>query len=256
MQSDKKLSIAESREIQLNMLKEFDSFCRSKGLRYSLAYGTLLGAIRHKGFIPWDDDMDIIMPQPDLEVLKKELKSDTIKYLDIDTYPLYDFSFPRICDPSTYNQIGRVKSYGLNFDLYPVVGCSNEKDEIEAFLNKGTKKRNRLLQFQRIRNGLSRRFPIKTIPFFGSLVRSVRDYACSYPYSYSNVYYHHGGPFKWYEIFFFDVFDPLIEVEFEGSKFLATGRYDDYLTQIYGDYMTPPPEDKRVFYHGGHYYKK
>ena len=59
------LSLEEKRKIQLSMLDEVDAFCRKNSIRYSLACGTLLGAIRHKGFIPWDDDMDIVMPEPD-----------------------------------------------------------------------------------------------------------------------------------------------------------------------------------------------
>ena len=62
--------IGDLREIQLRLLDiltDVDRFCRSEGLRYSIAYGTLLGAVRHKGFIPWDDDVDILMPRPDFE---------------------------------------------------------------------------------------------------------------------------------------------------------------------------------------------
>ena len=62
----KQISLEEKKSIQLEMLKEIDAFCRNNNIKYSLAFGTLIGAVRHKGFIPWDDDVDIMMPLPDM----------------------------------------------------------------------------------------------------------------------------------------------------------------------------------------------
>ena len=74
----KKISFEKQKEIQLEMLKEIDYFCKHNSIRYSLAFGTLLGAIRHKGYIPWDDDVDIMMPYPDLIKLKRLFSSEKI----------------------------------------------------------------------------------------------------------------------------------------------------------------------------------
>ena len=123
------ITLEDRRQIQLEMLDEIDEFCRVHNLRYSLAFGTLLGAIRHKGYIPWDDDVDIIMPLHDMLQFKKEFKSKKLKYCDIDTEPDYEYSFSRICYLPTYSKKGLiVESYGISIDLYPVVGLPKTVD--------------------------------------------------------------------------------------------------------------------------------
>ena len=72
----KKLSNVECKEVIFSILKEFADFCDSNKLKYYLAYGTLLGAIRHKDFIPWDDDIDVYMPRPDYIVLRRCSRKD------------------------------------------------------------------------------------------------------------------------------------------------------------------------------------
>lgn len=67
----KPITTHELRKIQIEILKSIHNYCQENNLRYSLAYGTLLGAVRHKGFIPWDDDIDIMMPRPDYEQFLK-----------------------------------------------------------------------------------------------------------------------------------------------------------------------------------------
>ena len=75
----KEITIEESKKIQLMILDSIDLFCKSNNLRYSLAYGTLIGAVRHHGFIPWDDDIDIMMPRPDYDKFLKLFKQENLK---------------------------------------------------------------------------------------------------------------------------------------------------------------------------------
>ena len=124
----------EVKQIQLEMLDEIDAFCRQNNIRYSLAFGTLLGAVRHKGYIPWDDDVDIIMPLPDMLRFKKIFQSDKLQYCDIDTTLHYEYHFSRICYKQTFSKRGWAsKSYGINIDLYPVVGLPSSIEEVDAF---------------------------------------------------------------------------------------------------------------------------
>ena len=73
----KKITLEESKRLQLDILDAFDAFCQKNELRYMLAYGTLLGAVRHKGFIPWDDDIDLYMPIEDYRKMADILQSET-----------------------------------------------------------------------------------------------------------------------------------------------------------------------------------
>ena len=101
----KEITFEERKTIQLEMLKEIDAFCKENKIRYSLAFGTLLGAVRHKGFIPWDDDVDIIMPLPDMLKLKETFRSESIEYCDGETSKYYSYAFSRLVNKKTYRKI-------------------------------------------------------------------------------------------------------------------------------------------------------
>ena len=77
------MKIEDIQEVSLNILKQITSVCEREGFRYTLAYGTLIGAVRHKGFIPWDDDIDIQMPRPDYERFLKYMINNPILNLKV-----------------------------------------------------------------------------------------------------------------------------------------------------------------------------
>ena len=251
------ISLEERKRIQLEMLDGIDAFCRANNIRYSLAFGTLIGAIRHKGYIPWDDDVDLIMPLPDMLRFKKGFKSDKLMYCDIDTVPHYEFHFSRISYLPTYSKSGLLeKSYGVNIDLYPVVGMPDTEEEIQKFLNGIDPLYQKRLKLITWRRRLIKRLPFALVPGYETTIRQFHDKILnSFPYETAKNYLH-AGSVRRVNILDFDVFDGLIDVEFEGHTFQSMARYHEYLTHCFGDYMQFPPEDQRHPYHGGTYYWK
>ena len=251
------ISLEVRKRIQLEMLDEIDAFCRANNIRYSLAFGTLIGAIRHKGYIPWDDDVDLIMPLPDMLRFKKTFKSDKLGYADINTVPHYEYHFSRIYYLPTYSKKGLLeKSYGVNIDLYPVVGMPDTEEEIQQFLKDIDPLYKKRMKLIAMRHRLIKRLPFAYIPGYKSTIRKFHDIVLfRYPYETAKNFLH-AGSVRRVNILDFDVFDGLIDVEFEGHTFQSMARYHEYLTHCFGDYMQFPPEDQRHPYHGGTYYWK
>ena len=254
---NKRLTQNEIRQVQLEMLDELDTFCRANNIRYSLAFGTLLGAVRHKGYIPWDDDMDIIMPLPDMIRFKKTFKSEKVLYIDVDVIKHYQYHFSRVCYLPTYNKIGKFrKSYGVNIDIYPVVGMPDSEDEIQLFLKRLQPLYKTRMTLIGIRKRFSKYLSITYIPGFDSIIRRFRDVVLnSFPYQGAKNFLH-AGSVRRVNIFDFDVFESIVDYEFEGHLYRGLERYDEYLTHCYGDYMKLPPEEDRRPYHGGNYFWK
>ena len=94
----KRLTHKELQDFSLEILTDIADFCEKEGLKYSLAYGTLLGAIRHKGFIPWDDDIDIIMPREDYNRFRETYKNRKFIFVDSNNTPDCFIAFGRVCD--------------------------------------------------------------------------------------------------------------------------------------------------------------
>lgn len=255
----KLISLEEKKVIQLEMLKEIDEFCRINDIKYSLAFGTLLGAVRHKGFIPWDDDMDIMMPLPDMMRFKLLFKSKELKYCDVDTENHYDYAFSRIAHINTYNQKGLVyKDYGVCIDTYPIVSIPTDIDRQNAFFAEALKIQKKREKLILLRNRLIRYLPILAIPGYDSIQKRYRDYMLKecQPYGSTKTYYAVAGPLSIRKRTMYDkdLFKRLVDLDFEGCKFSCTKEFDYFLSLMYGDYMTPPPEDQRHPYHGGNYY--
>ncbi len=126
------LNKAELREVQLVVLTEFDRLCRDEGLTYYLAFGTLLGAVRHGGYIPWDDDIDVMMPRADYDRLTKVFASSAPPHLSLgntDTRADWPFPWAKISDDRTevIEPLQDPLPLGVNLDVFPLDALPSNK---------------------------------------------------------------------------------------------------------------------------------
>ena len=243
-----RISIEERRQIQLKMLKEIDIFCRANCIRYSIAYGTLIGAVRHHGFIPWDDDVDLMMPMPDYITFKEKFRSSNIKICDVDSEKYYDYPFPRLAYRNTYDKTGIItKEYGVNIDLYLVMGISDDEVSIKQFFIRAKRIMDVRVLLKRIRKKVIQYLPINNIPLCSLFNRKYKDchFEQEIEYSLANKYYAIGGPPDYANVFDYDLFEEMTDLSFEGLNLMSIGNYDKFLTSQYGDYMKLPPEEER-----------
>ncbi len=259
------------REVQLGelaVLKKISEICEEQGLRYFLFYGTLIGAVRHKGFIPWDDDIDIVMPRPDYEKLleymmqhEKELLPFKLMNYRINDDYIYPIS--RFCDTSYVIDYCGAKEYGLGLfvDIYPFDGSGNTPEEAKAIMAENQKLVNCVFQAGQKKFKKSQtawwRTPIKFAIYcyaklYGAkkFMKKIEKNAMKHSFEkdlycncniWDNVSYY----------FRRDMFDSYIYMPFEDSQFRVPENYDEVLKDCYGDYMQLPPEEERV---GHHYY--
>ena len=251
------LTIEEKREIQLSMLDEVDAFCRKYDIRYSLASGTLLGAIRHKGFIPWDDDMDIVMPEPDFLKFYDTFKSNNLRCIDSRNEKYFCFPWAKLCDVNTFSIRGKHQiGHGVDIDLYIIHGLPHEDKIIDDFFKKINWICSLRLFLIKWKNRIAKRVPVRSIPFLSMVCRKYRKMSFSNLYDGTKKYIFHSDRMDWAHTYDFDLFEKLVDIDFEGHIYCAIACYEKYLTQRYGNYMQLPPEEKRIPYHGGTFYKK
>ena len=270
----RKLSAAEVRELQLNMLKYIDCICKENNLRYSLCYGTLIGAVRHNGFIPWDDDIDIIMPRNDMEQLIKLIDNSSnygIAY--VNTNDFYYYAFPKIYLKHTFlksvtsNHQDELMGYGVYIDVFPIDGLPGSPESHNEFFYKINKEWRKVRQcfdqcyydksygkYSRIKNFLRSvwYFPIhifrKVIGkehYFNKFLGMIKQFDMDGSDYSGNLVSIYGKK----ELLPSKVFKSYTSHSFENNQFQIIAEYDYFLHSIYGDYMKLPPEESRVSPH-------
>lgn len=262
MNSLKTVSIDTLKQIQLEILDYVHEFCEQNKITYFIAYGTLIGAVRHKGYIPWDDDIDIAMPRKDYETFIK------IFHLTKSKYKLCSFKIDQSCPYSyakVYDSDTVLNEYadfdypiGINIDVFPIDGLPNdEKLRISHFRRLSILS---LIRSFKIVKLSSNRAVCKNVVlllgkiFFSlfslkKIIEKSIKLSKKYDYSSSDKVAILTDSYGTCETTNRSAFKTSVLLEFEGRMYKAPIGYDEWLRNIYGDYMQFPPKDKQVNHH-------
>ena len=255
----KEILVEELKQIQLNMLNILHDFCIANGIKYSLTYGTLIGAIRHNGFIPWDDDIDVFMTRPEYEKFKQSFRHRYIAFADINTDSSCNVTYGKLYDTRTeIHEYASVNwNSGIYIDLFVIDGLGNDYKTAKIHYNKLSFLR-KVRDFKIVKFNKSRS-TVKNIalfvgklflaPFsFQSIQKRIVELKSKYDYSNSK----YAADLSWgtyRRILPKDVFESYVTHKFEERDYMIIQAYDLYLTTVFGDYMQLPPLEKRVTHH-------
>lgn len=241
MMDKKELSLSEQQEILLEIMKDIDSFCRANGIRYSLSDGTMLGAVRHGGFIPWDDDADLCMPREDFDKFVKTYKSDKYHLL-LNTHTeeeVFFYGFAKINDPSTFGATSyrNLSKYGVAVDIFPLEPVPEDEKERAKYTHKIRSLHNRLYHRHR-------KDPISIIKSYRHSINGwwnkIENALHNGKYTNSTLLSQIIGMPNVEVLLDIERFKNLVDVEFQGYKFLGFKDTHSYLEMLFGpDYMTP-----------------
>ncbi len=248
---NEKLDIEQIREISLAILVDVADFCDKNKIIYYLACGTLLGAVRHKGFIPWDDDIDIMMPRPDYNRFLNEYDG---KYKVL--YPEEGRCFyAKVYDDSTvvYEKGIDYKKYkpiGIDIDIFPLDGIIKDEETVKKIMRKSNKletllrlsnqpvfyRNNRLKAINRI---------IPRIIGSKNLVKLIEKNAQTYDYNKSDYVIRVKNSVNGSTGAISKEHYGIEKLVFEGHEFNVPSGYDLWLRKFFGNYMELPPENER-----------
>ena len=260
------------KRVELEMLKEFIRICKKHNLRYYLLGGSCLGAVRHKGFIPWDDDIDVGMPRSDYDIFMEIAQSELPNHLFLQNYntdPQCPYVFAKLRNSSTTYIEKSVENFEINhgiyIDIFPLDGFTENKWKRKKFFFKNKIYKYRIAKtfnyekfakkkniFKRI---ISAFFDCIISIYYRNLSKTIKKQDKLHRlfcFEKSNLVANHSGAWGKKEIVLKEYFGEGIYAIFEGIEVCLPKNYDKYLTSLYGDYMTPPPPEKRI---GHHYYK-
>ncbi len=262
----KKMQIDEIKRVELGILSNIADFCDKNGLKYFLAYGTLIGAIRHKGFIPWDDDIDIWMPRDDYNKLIEIFNKDNNqKYKLISPNDIVArHTFVKIVDTYTCKIENGIEykngCLGVDIDIFPLDGEPDDDATYVKWYNKLQRCYKKIYYYVRTSSG---QFKTKVKIFVIKSLSGGKKHLLKKANKLHNMYIYEDSNYigtvesadnsiknRYLKEWFADY----ILVDFEDYKFKIPIGYDEILTKMYGDYMQLPPEGKQITHHKNNMY--
>ena len=253
-------NLDELKKIELDIMIKIHQFCEKNNIKYYMIAGTLIGAIRHKGFIPWDDDIDIAMSREEYEKFLREFpaygEKNNLLAVNNRTNPYYGRPMTKVIDTRTCLMEPEYRSddpIGVFVDIWVMDGVPNgvnrnhwlkkmrkEKEILFASSYKAT------MQFSFSKNmAILLGRPIN----YKKRAAKFDELAQTYKYEECDTVVNYIGMTKKLETYQKDWFGEGILVEFEGYKFWAPVKYDEWLRARYGDYMQLPPKSERIPHH-------
>jgi lipopolysaccharide cholinephosphotransferase len=268
----KEMTTREIQLVSLDILKDVHEFCVENGIKYSLFSGTLIGAIRHKGFIPWDDDLDIALPRPEYEKFVQSYQSKKGYKLFARERQGKDvmIAYARVCemektfvDDSIYPWTSEKK--GVWIDVFPLDGADSDYERATLRCNKIRKiwLQTKAIRYSRVpykfRNSLLKKTKLFIKRFFYSWKDNLWDKHISMckeiPFEQAEYYCHYAwAGFGMREYYKTSAFSSYVLKPFEDGVFYVMQDYDGALRAKYGDYMQLPPLEERVPSHSSSKY--
>ena len=252
---------ADLQKIELEIFDAVHAFCEIRGLQYSLCCGTLIGAIRHKGFIPWDDDIDLIMPRPDYEIFCKEFKADGFSVHDYRNDANYILPFAKVYHEKTLliEDAYPDKRSCVFVDIFPADGFPDNTKSLRPAIrarfwnmlfvsakNTPLSKKGRKFYKTFIVCCLRLLLCMFSTKFFlERFQKEVQKHGYKNNSFIADMTWGYGAS----QCVPAEAFNSFVDVEFEGRKAKAMVGWHTYLTSVFGNYMQLPPEEKRVTHH-------
>lgn len=265
----KEMTLTDIQSVSLEILKEFHRFCVANGLRYSLAYGTLIGAARHKGFIPWDDDVDVVMPRPDYQKF-------ICLYTDNDNYACFApekincfLAYARLVDMKrtkvTSPAVWANKETGVWIDIMPLDAVEDQKEQFLLTVKRARDLWMKVFYSRTAYSGLGcchdfvtlMKYIVKKL-FYNNIYKYLYQHLeilhrfdydqCAHISNMSHLLYTKRCHFSK------NIFSNVEKMTFENKEFYVMNGWETFLRDIYGDYMQLPPKDQQKVGHSMHKY--
>lgn len=257
------IDLNEQKSIMLEMMDYIDSFCKENNIRYYLYGGSLIGAIRHQGYIPWDDDIDICMMREDYDRFLVAFEDPNKRYCLVSPENNSSYYLPtaKVYDSATVlsERVPGGINIGVFIDVFPLDYCSDDYDITCKYGNKIGRYR-KIVDIKNISFSSERKWIKNAALLFLKLFTCLipRRFAIhrivKLSSKYKNTVTKYVGQFtkmtyESREVYEAKWFDETVDSEFEGRKYTIPKDYDKVLKTEFGDYMKLPPKEKQISHH-------